>query len=295
MEPQKKRFWSRSGPWIFILPAFILYFLFMLVPIIGTLILSFTKWSGINISNISFVGLLQYQKLFHDSIFWLSLRNNFVFIIGSVSIQVSVGLIVALLLEKERPFGNFLRGSYFVPSIIALIVIGVVFEILLNPSLGISEKIFGSIGLGAFGNIGKLLQTKKAIVVLILIQVWYGFGWSMFIFISRLKSINPQLFEAAYVDGATEWKKIIYVTLPQIKGTFVIAVLFAATWAMKIFALPYVMTRGGPDNATEVLGTYAYNHGLSNHNIGYGSAISILLIAFGTIISYLIFNFIGEE
>ncbi|MFW6035708.1 MAG: carbohydrate ABC transporter permease [Halothermotrichaceae bacterium] len=295
MKPERKRFWSNSGPWMFIFPAFIIYFLFMLIPILGTLGLSFTTWSGIDISNITFVGFENYQSLFQNNIFWIALRNSLIFVVGSVIFQVLLGLVMALLLEKERPFGNFIRGSFFIPSMLALIVVGIVFETLLNPALGILDTIFEGMGLEMFTGIGMLLQTKKAMIVLVLLQVWYGFGWSMFIFISRLKSINPQLYEAAYVDGTSEWQRILYITLPQLKGTFVVAVLFAATWAMKIFTLPFVMTRGGPDHATEVLATIAYDHGLTYNNIGYGSAISMLLIISGTVIGYLVYNFIGKE
>jgi len=285
-------FWS--GPYIFILPALLVYVIFMIVPFVGTIGLSLIKWEGFSFDDIKFIGLQNYRDLLVDSVYWLSLRNSLVFVAAAVAFQCTLGLIVALLLEQKLAIGNFLRGSYFIPAIISLIIIGIAFESLLNPTLGVLDKILRTVGLEKFSVLGMWLASKKkAIWVLILIQGWYGFGWSMFIFISRLKLIDPQLYEAAEIDGATAWQKNLYVSIPLLRGVAPVAVLFAAMSAMKIFTVPYVMTRGGPNHGTEVLATWAFSHGIAYQHVGYGSAISVTLLIFGMILGFFIFKAMG--
>lgn len=292
MTQKNTSFWL--GPYIFILPALLVYVIFMIFPLMGTIGLSLTRWQGFRFDAIQFIGLQNYRDLVTDSVYWLALKNNFIFIAAAVAFQCTLGLIVALLLEQRLVFGNFLRGSYFIPAIISLVVIGIVFESILNPTLGVLDKFLRTLGLERFTGLGMWLASqKKAIWVLILIQTWYGFGWSMFIFISRLKRIDPQLYEAAEIDGATTWQKNLYVTIPLLRGVTPVAVLFAAMWAMKIFAVPYVMTHGGPNHGTEVLATWAFYHGISYQHIGYGSAISVTLLIFGMTLGLLMFKVTG--
>ena len=292
MIPKKTTFWS--GPYVFILPCLAVYFVFLIVPLCGTIGLSLARWDGISFDGIRYIGFQNYRDLLTDSVFWLALRNNLIFIGAAVAFQCTLGLGVALLLEQKLFFGNFLRGSYFIPALISLIVIGIVFESILNPSLGVLDKVLKAIGLEKLTGLGLWLgKAKKAMWILIFIQMWYGFGWSMFIFVSRLKMIDLQLYEAARIDGANEWQRTLYITIPLLRGAVAVAVLFAAMWAMKIFILPYVMTKGGPNHATEVLATWAFSHGLSYQHVGYGSTISVTLVLFGIVLGFLIFRFAG--
>ncbi|TKJ47749.1 hypothetical protein CEE34_02250 [Candidatus Aerophobetes bacterium Ae_b3a] len=293
MIPKKITFWG--GPYLFILPCFVVYALFLLTPLFGTFAFSLTRWDGISFDNLRFIGLQNYKELFFDDpTFWLALRNNLVFVGGAVVFQCILGLAVALLLEQKLVLGNFFRGTYLIPFTISLVVIGIVFESILNPSLGVLDKVLTSIGLEEFTGLGLWLgKAKKAIWILIFIQAWYGFGWSMLIFVSRLKAIDPQLYEAARVDGATEWQKIVFITIPLLKSITAVVVLFATMWAMKIFTIPYVVTRGGPNHATEVLATWAFSHGLSYQHIGYGSTIAVVLVVIAMIIGSLLFRLTG--
>lgn len=261
----------------------------------GSIGFSFFRWSGISLNDLKFVGLQNYKTIFlHDPVFWRALLNNLIFVGGAIVFQCTLGLIVALLLEQRLLFGNFLRGTYFLPAVVSLTIIGIVFEILLNPELGVLKGLLGRIGLGYFANPSQWLSDKnKAIYVLLAIQVWYGFGWSMFIFVSGLKSINPELYEAAAMDGAIGAKKIVYITLPLLKGTYAVAILFATLWAVRVFELPFVITRGGPGHATEVLATWIYFKGFTYTKVGYGSALATILLIFGISLSFLIFRYTG--
>ncbi len=261
----------------------------------GSIGFSFFRWSGISLNDLKFVGLQNYKTIFlQDPVFWRALLNNLIFVGGAIVFQCTIGLIVALLLEQRLLFRNFLRGTYFLPAVVSLTIIGIVFEILLNPELGVLKGLLGRIGLGYFANPSQWLSDKnKAIYVLLAIQVWYGFGWSMFIFVSGLKSINPELYEAATMDGAIGAKKIVYITLPLLKGTYAVAILFATLWAMRVFELPFIVTRGGPGHATEVLATWIYSKGFTYTRVGYGSALATILLIFGISLSFLIFRYTG--
>lgn len=261
---------------------------------LGTGALSFLRWRGITWSNVQFVGLENYKDLIVDSVFWQAIRNNFVFMGVSVILQCTLALIVALLLEQKLFLGNFLRGTYYIPTILALMVIGIVWQIILNPTLGVLDKVLNMIGLHELTGLGLWLgEPGKALYVLVGIQIWYGFGWTMFIFISRLKTIVPELYETAAIDGAVKWQQIIHITLPQLKGTAAIAVLFAIMFSLKAFTLPYVMTRGGPNHATEFLATFSFYEGFSYQHIGYGCAIASVLVLIGTSVGIFYYKITG--
>lgn len=280
------------GPAFFLLPALILYVVFVIVPLCGTVALSFTHWRGFDFRTLRYIGLSNYGKLVSDPVFWKSLFNTFVFTGVSVTLQVTVALVVALFLEQNIFLGKFFRGGYLMPAAISLVIIAIVFDLLLSPALGILKELFKPVGLQRLARFGMWFSDpKKAIWGLSLIQVWYGFGFSMFIFISGLKSIDPQLFDAAQVDGASGLQKIVYITLPLLKGTASVAFLLATMWGLSVYALPYVMTRGGPGHATEVLSTWAYYSGFQYQQMGYGSTIAIALLLLGLTVSFLIFKF----
>ena len=293
MNSKRVSFWS--GPCYFILPALVIYILFMIVPFIGTISLSLTRWDGISFDTIRYIGFQNYREMYTDNVFWLALKNNLFFVFSAVGFQCILGLIVALLLEQKKLFlGNFLRGSYFIPAILSQIIIGLLFETILNPSLGVLDTLLRKIGLEKLTGLGLWLSSsQKALWILILIEIWYGFGWSMFIFISRLKMIDPQIYEASEIDGASTFQKNIFVTIPMLKSVAPVAILFATMWAMKVFTIPYVITKGGPNHGTEVLATWAFYHGISYQHVGYGSAISVILLIFGMVLGILIFKFTG--
>lgn len=292
MIAKKTTFWR--GPVLFILPAFVIYFMFMVVPIFGSVALSLVRWRGIAWSKVQFVGLENYKNLIVDPVFWQALRNNFAFMGMTVVLQCALALIVALLLEQKLVLGAFFRGSYFIPTILPLMVISIVFQIILSPSLGVLDKVLNTIGLHKLTGLGLWLgQESKALYLLVGIQVWFGFGWTMFIFISRLKTISFELYEAAATDGATKWQQLIYITLPQLKDTAAIAVFLAILFSLKVFTVPYVMTRGGPNHATEVLATFSYYQGFPFQHIGYGSAIANILVFIGGTIGIIYYKITG--
>jgi len=283
-----------KGPMVFILPAFFFYFMFFILPLLGTFLFSFTNWEGYSYSTLSFAGLGNYMKLLEDPIYWVSFRNSLIFLLSVVGAQVALGLFVAILLERELFLGSFFRASYFVPTIVSLVISGMVFSILLDPTLGIFDGVMRFLGLEEISRLW-LANPRVAFLAVIMVQIWYGFGWSMFIFVSSLKGIDPQLYEAAKIDGASEIKKTFFITIPLLKNAMAIALVTAAMRAIAVFEIPYVMTKGGPFHATEFLATWAYRQGLPFRNIGYGASISITLVILSFVIGFFLLRFWNIE
>lgn len=277
---------------MFLLPALVLYIVFVILPVCGTVALSFTHWRFVSLSTIKYIGLTNYVNLRSDPVFWKALVNTFVFTGFSVNAQVAIGLTLALLLEQKIIFVRWFRGAYLLPATVSLVVVAIMADLILNPALGVLKGLLEPVGLQKLSRFGLWFASeRKALWALSLVQVWYGFGFSMFIIISGLKSINPQLFEAAEMDGASELKKIIHVTLPLLKPSISVAFLLATMRAIRVYALPYVMTRTGPGHATETLSTWAYYQGFDYRRMGYGSAVAIALLILGVTLSFLIFKF----
>jgi raffinose/stachyose/melibiose transport system permease protein len=270
----------------FLAPALFFYAIFLLVPLLGTLALSVTDWSGINIADIEFVGLENFRALGGDDVFLQSLRHNLAFLVGSVALKTTVALALALALDQNLPFSNFFRGVYLMPTVISLVVVGIVFTLVLSPSLGLINPFLEAIGLGQFAG-AWLGDPDLALPIVIAIDVWHGFGLYMFLFISRLIAIPQDLHDAAFVDGANGWQDIIHITLPLMKSMVAMVVLLASIEALKLFAIVYVMTKGGPNHATEVLSTWAYFQAFTANNVGYGSAILVVLLIITFVLAYI--------
>jgi raffinose/stachyose/melibiose transport system permease protein len=256
------------------------------VPLLGTLALSLTEWTGFNFADIRFVGSDNFRAMGQDPVFWQSLRHNVGFLGGSVVLKTIVALLLALALDQRLPFTNLFRGVYLMPAVISLVVVGVVFTLLFSPSLGLVNPFLTAIGLGRFAG-AWLGDPAAALPILIVIDTWHGFGLYMFLFISRLIAIPQDLHDAAFVDGANGWQDIRDVTLPLMKSMVAMVVLLAAIESLKMFSLVYVMTKGGPSHATEVLSTWAYFQAFTANKIGYGSAILVVLLIITFVLAYI--------
>ena len=278
------RHWLLALP--FLAPAVIFYVIFLLVPLLGTIALSATEWTGFNVADIRFVGADNFRTMGEDPVFWQALRHNVVFLVGTVVLKTLVALLLALALDQRLPFSNLFRGVYLMPAVISLVVVGVVFTLLFSPSLGVVNPFLTAIGLERFAG-AWLGDPALALPILIVIDTWHGFGLYMFLFISRLIAIPQDLHDAAFVDGASAWQDIRDVTLPLMKSMVAMVVLLAAIESLKAFSLIYIMTNGGPNHATQVLSTWAFFQAFTANKIGYGSAILVVLLVITFIMAYI--------
>lgn len=262
---------------LFLGPALTFYALFMLVPLVGTLLLSFTDWPGFSIEQLRWVGLENFRELARDEVFHRALLHNLFLLAGAVVLNTGVALVLALALDQALPFSGFFRGVFLMPAVISLVVVALVFGLGLSPSLGFINPALEAVGLGQLAG-GWLGDPDRVLGVILVLDVWQSFGLYMFLFIARLMAIPQDLKDSAAIDGAGELRTTWHVVLPLLRSTVSMVVLLVAINSLKMFELVYVMTRGGPDHASEVVATWGYFQGFTATRVGYGSANLVVLL-----------------
>jgi raffinose/stachyose/melibiose transport system permease protein len=278
-QPPAGRKWrQRLALTSFLGPGLLFYLMFMIIPLLGTIFLSFTNWSGVSFSDIHLTGVSNYKALAHDPVFREALVHTLVFVIVAAALKTTVALVAALALNLRLRLSGTFRMIFVMPTVISAVVIGAVFTLALSPSLGAVNPALSDIGLGRFTG-DWLGSTSRALPVVIVLDVWQNFGIYMLIYISRLLAIPEDLGEAARIDGASRWQETWRITIPLLRSTTGVVLLLACIDSLKVFTTVYIMTRGGPNHATEVLSTWAYSEAFNQDEVGYGSAILVVLLA----------------
>ncbi len=272
-----------------LLPGLSMYIPFHFLPILGVILLSLISWKGYSFHTMQWVGLANYREILSDQRFWQALWHNIQFVLIVVAIQTMLSLFLAILLEQTLPLAKFFRGIYFMPTVLSLVVVGLLFSFVLSPSQGLLNTFLRM--LGSQNPPAWLGDPKIALFVLMVVTIWKEFGLSMFLFIAGLESIPDELFDAAKVDGAGTWKVFTNIILPLIKETAYVVMIMATINCFKLFDLVRVMTKGGPFFATEVLATRMYTQSFKYGKIGYGSAIAVVLFLITFLISAIQFYF----
>lgn len=274
---EPRRFRLQLTPYMFILPALLFYVVFMFLPILATIVISFADWNGISLAQIEWVNVQNYLDLAEDPVFWQALTNNFILMVVGVPLNVAVSLFLAVLLEQGLRGSNFFRGVFFVPTIISMVVVGVVFTLILSPSLGLVNPLLEQIGLGDYAR-AWLGDPDTALYTVMLADLWKNFGLTMFLFVAGLKGIDQELYEAAIVDGASSWQSFWQITLPVLRPVLYMVIILTSIGSLKTFEMVYVMTFGGPNHASEVLQTWMYFNGFKFNKLGYGSAMANVIL-----------------
>ncbi|MDN3020041.1 sugar ABC transporter permease [Paenibacillus sp. BSR1-1] len=262
---------------VFLLPSIILYSIFFIVPIFQTFYLSFFSWNGIKSSPIVYTGWDNFNLLFQDETFYLSLKNVLIFILGSFILIMPFSFILALIITSKIKGKRFFRISYFIPSILPLTALGLLWQFLLKGKGGLINNILVSIGLDRWA-MDWLGDPDIAIFSVVAVNAWIFCGLNMIIFASGIVSIPEEIYEAATIDGANGFQKVIYITVPLMKEIFKIFSILAVTQSIRVFAQVYVMTGGGPNGATEVPTTMLYNQSFVYNNFGGGNAIATFIV-----------------
>lgn len=265
--------------YMLVAPALFFYTVFLILPMLGTIVISFTEWTGINFATMRFNGLENFRIMIHDPFFWTALRNTFLFVGFSLTLELGLSLIVALLIESGIRHSGWFRGIYFVPSVLSLVVIGLLFSFILDPTIGIVDILLREVGLNS-PDFGWLGTPGVNTYVVIAAHIWRQFGFTMFLLIAGLQAVPRELLEAARLDGATPWQLVTGVTIPLIRDVLVVAALLTGVSAMRVFDLVYVMTSGGPFHTSETVVSYAYDLGLGTGQTrqGYATAITFVLM-----------------
>lgn len=259
---------ERFAGWVFILPALLGTLIFIVIPVICSFGLSFTKWDLLN--PIQFVGLANYKEIFSEALFFKIFLNTVVFAISTSFLGVIIPLVLACILNSKIRGSEFYKTAYFLPFITPMIVIGVVWEWIFDPNIGLLNHILHL-------HINWLYDTHFAMPALIIVSVWKLIGYNMVIFLSSLSGISQSMFEAAKIDGATPFQTFKNVTIPLLSPSIFFVVIITAISSFQVFDLIYLMTQGGPLDSTNVLVYAIYKNAFEYFNVGKASAIAYVL------------------
>lgn len=256
--------------WIFILPAILGTFIFIVIPVICSFGLSFADWDLLN--PIKFVGMDNYKLLFKDGLFYKILTNTVVFALSTSILGVIIPLILASILNSKIRGSEFFKTAYFLPFITPMVVIGIIWAWIFDPNIGLLNQVLHI-------NINWLYDSKFALPALIIVSVWKLIGYNMIIFLSSLSSISNSMFEAAKIDGANAFQTFKNVTIPLLSPTIFFVIIITAISSFQVFDLIYLMTQGGPFDSTNVLVYAIYKNAFEYFNVGKASAIAYVLFA----------------
>lgn len=276
-------------PWAFLIVPLILYAIWVIYPTFATFFLAFTNWDGFSpLADAKRVGFDNFERLFRDRNFWKAISNNLKWIAVFITVPTTLGLALAMVLDSNVKFDRFLKVSYYLPMVLAFVVIGMVWGWIYNPAQGLING--GLAGIAGFlqslglpidpkdaERIGWLSNPNLAIWSIIGAACWRQVGYVMILYLAGLKTIDPALLDAAKVDGAERWTLFRHITFPLLAPITTIVVVISIIDSLRAFDLVWVMTRGGPFYSSEVLANYMYLQAFNNYQMGYAAAIGVVL------------------
>ncbi|QNL96407.1 carbohydrate ABC transporter permease [Treponema sp. Marseille-Q4132] len=263
-----------------LLPSLLFYIPFVIFPIFRSFVFSFYQWNGL--SAPVFLGFDNFKKLFSDLIFWKSLGNNMLVLLFSLLGQIPLGILAAVVLDGKIRGAGFYRTSFFIPMILSTVVVGLLWSTILNSQVGIIRTVYTMLGIADMPD--WLGDTRIAIYTLCVVILWQCVGLYMIIFLAALQNISKELIEAADIDGASEFVKLVKIRLPLLRSSIAASAILCISGSMRTFDLIYTMTQGGPAHATEVMATYMYNKTFTVYQYGYGSAVSLAICVISLIL-----------
>jgi multiple sugar transport system permease protein len=258
-------------------PAVVLGVIFIVVPFALAIALSFSDQRLVPNPNLPtrFIGVTNYLRLFADPNFRQAFLNTLVFTALVVPFQSAIALALAMLINSKLPARNIFRGIFFLPTVITMVVVCVVWFSMLKID-GFFNLVLGAVTFGTVGPIDWLRNPYTAMPAIVLLSAWQGFGFQMVIYLAGLQSISPQLYEAAEVDGATRWQQFWNVTMPSLRNTHIFVIVTTTILAFKMFTQVNILTQGGPQGATSTLVHFLYEVGFRRGRVGFASATAVV-------------------
>lgn len=260
---------------VLVLPVMIMTVLFFLFPLGNALYYSLVDFDGLD-PNPPFVGFDNFARMFTDPAVWHALGNNLIWILVGTASPMVIGLLVAMLLWTVRRGGAIYRVIFFLPYVLPGVAIGIVWGWIYDPVNGLLNQFLRAVGLGSWAT-GWLGEPDLALYAVLLTAIWAGTGFAIVIFLSALRNVDTELVDASRIDGANSAQRLWFIILPQIMPVFLMVLTLTLVGGFSVFDIIFVMTAGGPANATEVLGTYAYDQAFVLNNIGYGTTLALLI------------------
>ncbi|MFF4310559.1 carbohydrate ABC transporter permease [Streptomyces sp. NPDC001507] len=264
----------------FLLPGALAFLAVVIVPFLMNTGVSFTDWQGVGSPHWS--GLANYRELLHDSEFWASFRHSLFMVVAMAAVPTALGLLLAAALFDYvgKHFGTriaaVLRACFYLPQVLPVAVAGIVWSWILAPADGSLNALLKAVGLGSWQQ-DWLGDPDLALYTVMGVLVWVQIGFPLVVFMAGLGRVDPQLYEAAELDGAGWWRRFRHVTLPQIRPEVYVVLTWCTIAALKVFGAVYVLTKGGPGGATDVPSYFSFTTFFEKTQVGYGSAISTVL------------------
>lgn len=266
--------------WIMLLPNILGFFMFMLVPVVATFVLSFTKYDML--TKPKFIGLGNYTEMIHDPIVWQVTGNTILYTALTVPVGMCLSLLLAVALDQEIKLKRFYRAAFFLPSITSMVVISIVWQWIYNPEFGLLNFGLSLLGLPK----GKwLTSASTSLASIAAVGIWKRLGYDMILFLSGLQGISATYYEAAELDGASKLQRFRYITIPMLKPTTFLVFIMAIINSFQVFDQVMLMTSGGPGRSSSVLVHYLYQNAFQYFKLGYACAIAYLLFAIVMIIT----------
>jgi len=274
------RWWNRTRTreavwaYIFLLPFFLGLLFFILGPVVAAFAISFTSWDLL--SPPQWIGLDNYREMMSDPLFWIALKNTVYFTVVSVPVTLLLALGLAALMNRKLRGIAVLRAIYFFPVTASIVAVSLLWAWMYTPDFGIINYLLSQIGVP---KVKWLVDPRMAMPSIILMSVWRGLGFNIVVFLAGLQSIPKDLYEAAELDGANGWDRFRQITIPLLTPTLFFAAIMAMIASFQVFEQTFIMTQGGPGNATLTLVYHIFQNGFTYLRMGYASALSFVLFA----------------
>jgi raffinose/stachyose/melibiose transport system permease protein len=276
----RKRSSLNKGYAVFLIPGVLAFLFFVFFPFLANIGISFTRWTGVGTP--TWIGLANYQKALGDSTFWASYKNNLSLIVAITIIPTIIGLFLATFLfdyivnKFGKGVSNFFRAGFYLPQIIPVVVAGIVWRWILQPDWGVLNWLLKAVGLDMLAS-NWLGDASTALYSVMGMMIWFQIGYPLVIFMAALQRADPELYEAAALDGASWFQRFFYITIHLIKPEIYVVVLTTTIYALQAFGQIYVMTRGGPGRATIVASYFSWQNFFERSRVGYGATIATVL------------------
>jgi ABC-type sugar transport system permease subunit len=292
--PIIKVFWKHKVSYLFLLPSLLLLLVFIVVPLFKSFQYSLYSWDGI--STPTFIGLENFRQVLQDPDFGIALKNNIIFTVLTTFGTVVIGFLLAVAIERRVRGWAIFKFTYFIPVMIAMTVVGVLFNRIFEPSFGILNRFLGLIGLESL-QMAWLGDPNIALYSIIAVTIWQYSGFTMLLLLAAMEGIDPSIHDAATIDGVSTFQRIVNIIYPNIKRVVLIVTMLQIIFSFKVFDIVWVMTYGGPGNASEVLGTFLYKTAFRSYQFGYASAIAVAMTVIIFVISliYSYFSRLGNS
>jgi len=280
------------GSYAFLLPAFIVYFSVIVIPVFYSFYVSLFKWNGI--AEMEYVGLKNYRNLIlSDPVFLTSVKNNMIWIFLTLIFTVSISLGLAVMLNNNFRGRTFFRGLFYFPCVLAPIAVSIIWRWMYNPVIGFVNEFARA--LGSEWTQTWLSNPKTALYAIFVASLWQGIGQPMILFLAGLQTVPEEVLEAAIIDGAGKVRRFFLVTVPLMRETFIVVIATLIIASMKVFDIVYGLTGGGPNNSTQMLSTYMYIQTFMYNNVGTGATISCIMVIIMLIVIIPYISFTAKE